>query len=814
MDTNKKRMGGMSRLALAAALVAGGVNPAFGAPEPVAPGATGSMAPGAPSFVAPGAPGQVGTWSYAGKTGIGTAYHPYGAGEAPSRVWFSLAQGVVTETMYGLIHEVQLKDLKFAIKGDGFLDVEDSDTVSETSYLDQDAAGRPLSLAYKVINRARNGAYEVEKHIFTDPDGDVLFMRVLFRSLKGGVTPYLLVDPQMAGTAGGDSADAADGVLHASEGNIHLVVKAAQPVSRLSVGFVGVSDGLTQLRRDGALTHAYTSTGGKSGNVALTAELAPVAAGGGASYDFVVGFGHSRNAAVAAADASLGRGYAAVLAHYNGGRQGGGAVGWEDYLAGLDALPRLAAVAEDGGRLVHASALVLKAQEDKTHPGALIASLSTPWGDTLTAAKAATGYRAVWPRDFYQCAMALLALGDHQTPLAALRYLRTVQVGAGTPGNHGATGWFLQKTHVDGTPEWVGVQLDQTAMPIMLAWKLWRAGLVDAAQAADLYHASLKPAADFLVDGGTAGIGWNKGAIHPPLTQQERWEEQGGYSPSTTAAVITGLIAAADIAEQAGDRAAAQRYRQAADAASATVEAHMLTTTGALGGIPYYVRIAPAGTPDAHTPLAARNGQPALPQDQYLDGGFLELVRYGVRRPDFPAIRDSLAVLDDTGLPENLRVRYDFTFPGEQGSFPGWRRYGNDGYGENAVTGGNYAADGHMDPRQRGRVWPLLTGERGHYELAADLARPGGAGDADIDSLRHTYVRGMELFANQGLMIPEQVWDGVGSAGGHDWRPGMGTDSATPLAWSHAEYVKLLRSLADRQVWDSYAPVAARYAAP
>jgi len=173
----------------------------------------------------------------------------------------------------------------------------------------------------------------------------------------------------------------------------------------------------------------------------------------------------------------------------------------------------------------------------------------------------------------------------------------------------------------------------------------------------------------------------------------------------------------------------------------------------------------------------------------------------------------SLPKIDDQAMEDLYRVRYDFTFPGEAGSFPGWRRYGVDGYGEDVATGANYGEGGQMRPGQRGRVWPIFTGERGHYELA--LASLSGKPDAAaMKKIQATYVRAMELFANDGLLIPEQVWDGVGAASPHGYERGEGTDSATPLAWSHAEYVKLLRSVSDGQVWDSYAPVKARFGRP
>jgi len=761
---------------------------------------------------------RTGAWAYSGKTGIGSSYEAYAGGRygpnartgAVSKVWFSLAKGVVTETMWGLIHQAQIRHMQFAVVVDGRVETEMDDTVSRIEYLHTDAGGRPLSLAYRVVNRAKSGRYEIEKHVFTDPDGQALFVRATVRALGGPVTPYLLVDPHVAGTSGGDRAAASSRALHAADGDTHLVVRSARPFAAASAAAAGTT--LADLRADGRLDRAA----GASGDVELAARFAPVPAGGAATYDLAAGFGRSRAAAAGQADAALRRGYREVLARYNGqGRH----VGWEDYLASLEALPRLRSTATDGGKLLHASALVLKAQEDKTHAGALIASLSNPWGDTVSAANRQTGYKAVWPRDFYQVASAMLALGDRETPRAALDYLRMVQVGPQTPGNKGAGGWFLQKAEVDGTPEWVGVQLDQTAMPIMLAYKLWRAGVAPTARTVELYRTMMKPAAEFLVDGGQVNIQWNNTRITPPKTQQERWEEQPGFSPSTTAAVVAGLVSAAELARQAGDAAGRDRYLQAADRISASIERTMFTTRGAFrevgGNGRYYLRITQDEDPNNRGPLESRNGQQGLTEDVYLDAGFLELVRYGVRPANDPFVRDSLEEVDNTRIPDPLRVKYLFRFAGEPGEFPGWRRYGNDGYGEDAVTGANYGAgplEGGMSAGQRGRVWPIFTGERGHYELARAAA--GGVTPAEVADLRRTYVRTMELFANEGLMIPEQVWDGVGRNTTHGYTPGEGTNSATPLAWSHAEYVKLLRSIADRQVWDFYPIVAERYARP
>lgn len=744
------------------------------------------------------------TWAYSAKTGVGASYEAYvdgaykagGKTGAVSKVWFSIADGVLTETMYGLIHEAQIKQMRIAVQTATGLAVEGADTTSKTEYLHLDAAGRPLSPAYKITTTDKQGRFVIEKRIFTDPDRNSLFVRVTIKALKGPVTPTLVLEPHMANTGAGDTGAASATALTASEGKAFLSLKGAKPFAKASASVLEGGDALQGLK---------ATTASAKGAIVLTGQLPAVAKE--ATFDLAIGFGPDAKAADATAAATLKTGYAEVLARYNGE---GARVGWEDYLASLSELPRLREASEDGGKLLQASALMLKVQEDRTHAGALIASLSNPWGDTVDATKSSTGYKAVWPRDFYQCAMALAALGDKETPLAAFHYLPTVQVGAKTPGNRGDGGWFLQKSHVDGTPEWVGVQLDQTAMPIMLGWKLWKLGWLSAVQLKAYYGQMLKPAADFLVRGGKVDLDWNKTTIVPPFTQQERWEEQGGHSPSTTAAVIAGLVVAGDIAEAAGDKASAELYRTTADDYSGKVETRMVTTKGSFGDGRYYLRLNSDQDPNNKSTVEVRNGQEAVAEDRMLDAGFLELVRYGVRRADDPAIVASLPKIDDESLEDLYRVRYSFKFPGVEGSFPGWRRYGVDGYGEDTKTGANYGAGDQMRPGQRGRVWPIFTGERGHYELA--VAGLSGKPDAlAIKKIRDTYVRAMEMFANEGLLIPEQVWDGVGAKSAHDYALGEGTDSATPLAWSHAEYVKLLRSVSDGQVWDNYAPVKARF---
>lgn len=761
---------------------------------------------------APGAPGASPTWAYAAKTGIGTAYEAYAEGgfddTSPtgkvSRVWFSIAEGIVTETMYGLIHQAQIRDMQFFITGPGFVHEEKRDTDSTIEYLHTDTDGRPLSLAYRIINRDREGRYTIEKHLLTDPHHDTLLQRVIFTSHSDDITAHLVVDPHMANTGVGDRAWQAGDTWYASEGDVFMALRTNTAVEG-TVGFAGSSGAPTQLRERGRITQRYPSTGNTPGNVRIALTL-PTLSHETATWDFALGFGQSAAAAQEQARNSLQQGFDQAAADYLGSSE---TPGWRNYLESLEGLPAIAAQSQDGGKLAYASALVLKAQEDKTHAGALIASLSNPWGDIVPALESSTGYKAVWPRDFYQVAMAMLALGDSETPKVAFEYLQHIQAGPDIEGYEGTPGWFLQKTHVDGTLEWYAVQLDQTAMPLMLGWRLHREGILEKRELEHWYQQMLQPAADFLADGGDISLGWNKTRIAPPYTQQERWEEQEGYSPSTTAAIIAGLVSAAEIAETLDDHPRAAYYRQRADTYEQSLEASTFTTSGAFDQPPadgrYYLRITQSEDPNDRALLLPRNGQAALNESYVVDPGFLELVRYGVRAATHPAVRESLPEIDNTQLPHQWRVHYPLEINGKIAL--GWRRYGGDGYGETTGKGAGYGADGRMATDQRGRVWPFLTGERGHYELALALER----GDPTPGRAASEHVRSMEAFANTGLMLPEQVWDGVGSNATYGYQPGEGTNSATPLAWTHAEYIKLLRSVSDGRVWDHYPRVSERY---
>jgi glucoamylase len=402
----------------------------------------------------------------------------------------------------------------------------------------------------------------------------------------------------------------------------------------------------------------------------------------------------------------------------------------------------------------------LLAHEDKIFQGAFVASLSIPWGDTKDDSDRG-GYHLVWTRDMVQTATALLACGQTESPLRALIWLACIQK---------ADGSLPQNSSISGESYWKGIQLDEVAVPILLARRLQQA---DALRQFDPWTL-VSRAARYLI-------------LHGPVTAQERWEENSGYSPSTLATIIASVVCAAEFARGRKDTLAADFLLDYADWLAAHVEEWMVTSRGELvqGKLRHYVRITPAdpkqpvASPDPdQAEIVLANGGGKHPARNIVGGDFLHLVRLGVRAADDPLIVDSLAVIDQV-LKRDL----------PQG--PCWRRYNHDGYGEKA--------DGSaFDGTGEGRCWPILTGERAHYELAAGR-----------DPM--PFIETMEKFANVGGMLPEQLWDADDLPEGKMKRGGP-TGSAMPLCWSHAEYVSLVRSHKDGVCFDRIEPVYQRYA--
>jgi glucoamylase len=407
---------------------------------------------------------------------------------------------------------------------------------------------------------------------------------------------------------------------------------------------------------------------------------------------------------------------------------------------------------------------LLLAHEDKIYPGAMIASMSIPWGEDKGDDELG-GYHLVWTRDMIQCASALMAAGDTSTPLRAIIYLAIAQR---------EDGGFYQNFWIDGRPYWTGVQLDEVSFPIIGAWRLWKANALGDFDP----HITVTRACAYLIREG-------------PATAEERWEEAGGYSPSTLASNIAALICAAEMIEARGDKHTADFVRTYADFLESHIEKWTVTNQGTLlpGVKRHYIRINPAVSemgavgdedPDRGALLLA-NQHPgdrvAYPANEIVDAGFLELVRMGIRRPLDPLIEDSLKVVDAV-----LKVDTPYG--------PCWKRYNHDGYGQRA-DGTSFKVWGV------GHAWPLLMMERAMYELAAGR---------NID----VYLRAAEAFSTGVGLFPEQIWDQPDIPEEHMFF-GRATGAAIPLMWAHAEYVKLLRSMVDNQVYDLIEPVAARY---
>ncbi len=704
---------------------------------------------------APGAPGGESRWTSSVKDAVGTAY------SASSRVWYTVSHGILNEIYYPTIDRPQTRDMGLLITdGESFFHEEKRDLEHKSEYIDE-TTGAP---AVRITSSDPEGRYSLVKEIIADPHAPVVLMRVAIHAepeILSKLKFYALLAPHIDGGGENNSGRVLDVagkrvLLAWKDGTTSsLAMTTHLGFSRASCGYVGVSDGWQDLRNDFQMHWEYGSA--CNGNIALTGEII-LGELSNDEYGFVVaiGFGEGHHAALSATVGSLAHSFSAHVTRF--------LAQW-----GRSAAPaELATHAQDGGRLMRISQNVVLTHEDKSYAGAFIASASIPWGyakgdDDLG------GYHLVWTRDMVQSASALLACGRVNTALRALVYLACTQKPDGS---------FAQNFWVNGTPYWTGIQLDEVAFPIILAWRLWKIGGLDRFDVTTF----AARAAGFLVR-------------HAPITQQERWEENAGYSPSTLAAVIAGLCCAAEIVEAHGEAELGKFLEEHADWIQSHLEDWCVTDEGILHPDikRHYMRVRPpaCGEPYANDRCSENivrlnNREPGEKYEfearEIIDGGFLELVRYGIRRADDPVIVDSVKVVDHV-----------LKFETPRGTC--WRRYNHDGYGERK-GGGPFLTWG------QGRAWPLLTGERAHYELAAGH---------DVTSL----VKAFEDFASQGGMLPEQIWDqpdAVETPTGH-LKPGDPAGSAMPLVWAHAEYLKLLRSLKDGKVFDNVAAAEARYGA-
>lgn len=690
-----------------------------------------------------GRPGIEPRWTHGGKDGVGTAY------SANSRIWFTLWNGIITEVYYPTVDRPQIRDLQYLITdGESFFHEEKRHLRSEMERLGEHALG------YRITSVDPEERYTIIKEAITDPHlpcillhtrliGDARFLTRLHL--------YALCAPHLGGGGRNNNAHvievAGREILVAEKDGTWLALAATIPFSRLSGGYVGRSDGWTDLadgfQMDWEFDYAL------DGNVALTGELDLQ---GRHTFTLGLALGDGLHSAATTLFQALGLPFKEQRRRY--------IQQWDRVCQRI--LP-LEKVSGDAGNLYHGSYSLLMAHEDKTYPGALIASLSIPWGEAK-GDEDMGAYHLVWTRDMVHSATGLLAAGNTETAFRGLVYLATSQQ---------PDGGFPQNFWINGEPYWRGIQLDQVAFPVLLAWRLHRA---KALREFDPYPMVVR-AAHYLVR-------------HGPATQQERWEEAGGYSPSTLASTIAALICASCFARERQDEATARFLEEYADFLECHVEAWTVTTRGTLvpGISRHYIRIHPVNaanpSPDENPDrglLTIANRAPGEQVEflarEIVDAGFLELVRYGIRRADDPLIVDSLKVVDTV-------LKIDTPFG------PCWRRYNHDGYGQRK-DGGSFQGWG------RGRAWPLLTGERGHYDIAAGQ-------DVGL------FIRAMEGFASPTGMLPEQVWDEPDRPEVYMYL-GRPTGAAMPLMWAHAEYIKLLRSAFDGQVFDLIPEVADRY---
>jgi glucoamylase len=685
-------------------------------------------------------------WTHSNKQAVGTAY------SSDSKLWFTLWNGILTEAFAPTIDRPQLRDMEFLVTdGATFFQEEKRHLVSKVERLTQHALG------YRVSTADPEGRYTIHKEVITHPHLACVLERVrvdVVPAWRGKLHLYVICAPHLEVGGWGNTARrlpvAGRTVLTAEKDGLALALSPSVPFHKTSCGFVGRSDGWTDIADNFRMDWEFDTA--TDGNVALTGEI-PFEAG--REFVLALGFGRGLPNAITTLFQSLGTPYRTARSRF--------LEQWER--ADRHLLP-LESASHDEGRLFHASYSLLLAHEDKTYPGATIASLSIPWGASK-GDEDRGGYHLVWTRDLVHTATGLLAAGNRETPLRALVYLATRQQ---------SDGGFPQNSWINGDAYWSGIQLDEVSYPILLAWRLAR----DRALEEFDPYPMVRAAGSYLIR-------------HGPATQQERWEEAAGYSPSTLAVNIAALVGAGIMARAHKDAPTAQFLEEYADFLESRIAQWTVTTQGSLvpGVTRHFIRIRPA-EPDDPTPVAdanegtlrIANQAPGAPSEflarDIVDAGFLELVRYGIWKPLDPVVVDSVRVVDQC-----LRVETPFG--------PAWRRYNHDGYGQRP-DGGPFEGWG------QGRAWPLLTGERGHYELAA------GRDPAP-------YLEALERFAKPGDILTEQVWDE------RDWPEqhlflGRPTEAAMPLAWAHAEYLCLLRSAADRKVFDLIPEVAARYRSP
>src|SRR5579875_1792003 len=678
---------------------------------------------------APGSPGANATWNESNLQAFADSLG------SSSKVWYSLGNGELENVFYPETDTPSTFGLQYIVTdGSSFTNTEVSNTTHTISLVD------PTSLVWQQVNTATNGDFKITKTYIADPSRSVVLIQTTFANLTTKpLQLYADYLPQLTndgmGNTGGTDATSND--LVATNGTVSSALAASTGSSQTTTGYVGTSsDGSQQLASSYSLTSTYTSAS-TAGHIVQVAQI-PVNASGSTTFTLALGFDSSQSAAISDAKASLTAGFSSLESSFESG--------WHTCVSGLSAAPASVTGSAQLKEQYYVSLMEVKADEDKTYTGGFVAAPTDPWGASVSANTAGYhGYHVVWTRDEYEMASALLAAGDSTDANAALQYIFSYE--------EESSGAVKQNSFLNGTAVFGSLQMDEVADPIILAYQL------GATNSADWSH--IESLANYLVANG-------------PYTPEERWEEIGGYSPSTMAAEIAGLVCAAAIAVDNGQTGLAVTYQDTARSWASQLDNLTYTTSGPYGNGDYYLRITQDGNPNSGASIGIANGGGSHDDRTVVDAGFLELVRLGVEPATATDITNSLSVTDaelETSTPEG----------------PVWHRYSFDGYGETA-SGGDYTGAGVGNP------WPVLTGERGEYDVA----------DGNIPAAQ-SMLATMAGAANSGYQISEQVWGGSTGTGGFTF--GQPDNSSTPLMWAMAQYVRLAVDISAGQDVDTPAVV-------
>ena len=742
-----------------------------------------------PAHASPAAdgPGALSHFDLARKDCLGTSR------TTSSKVWFTVAGGVLSDVYYPTIDNTNVETLQYIVTdGSTFTDLQTRDMVSTASALDDSG------MSCRVTSTANSGRYKIVTDYVTDPDRNTLLMRtrLVDNNKHSDLKLYVRFDPTVNGNGGGGDGNGGPDSALTDMSTHHPIPVAfdtntasnaanrdyAQPVfaaldgpfTTVTSGYAGgASDGLTQLDTDHRLTTVNESAG--NGNIVQVAEVKRSRDhrdqgkhDDDGTVTFALGFGATQAEAVNTAEKSLHHDFSDIRKDYE--------KGWERYDKKLNpppkSLPGLSrARVRELGNEYYLSINVVKAAEDKTFPGAIVAGLSSPWGQAVPAGDPANtyfgSYREVFSRDLYEAWTGLMAAGDRQTARDATLFLFEHQ--------QLADGSMPRNSLVNGktAPDSFNTQLDEVAYPILMAHQL---GLTDPT----LYEQHIRPAANFLVTRG-------------PSFGPERWEEQDGFSPSTIAAEIAGLLAGADLADTNGDTASARVWRAVADDYQRSIKGWTVTTNGLQSADPYFIRLSKTGDPNAAITYNVGNGGPTLDQRDIIDAGFLELSRLGMFAADDPVFANSLSVVDAT-------------IKSDTDSGPGWHRYNGDGYGDGETDGHPWAPSN----KGTGHLWPALTAERAEQSL--QTGDPAFAAQL-LDAMAQ-FSSGVGLIAEQSWELPDLAASPFGtdptiaSIGFVNGKP---AGSASPLVWSAGSFVRLAADLRAHQLVDQPANTVERY---